>query len=221
MQTVENAARSILKKIPAHLRGHDNRVDRAALRTTPISLPEELRPFLLVWKDRPEDFDSPLLPFQGNEDQIGDVIGNPVASKYLFLCTMERDSIVDRVRRRLCYIFFYLVKDHVQGHGPLTQETILSLSRLIKSTRGIQSDEALIQRKLGSWIDAGERLWLISKDLGGFGIVFLLPEDIGENVFVKPDWSHIYRDSFSDTSLAGNRTYQNPRLRDEIAYCAL
>ena len=220
MQMIEDATRSILKKVPAHLRGHDNRVDRAAMRTTPISLPEELRPFLLAWKDRPEDFESPLLPFQESDYQNGDV-GNPVARKYLFLCTMERDSIVDRVRRRLCYIFFYLVKDHVQGHGPLTQETILSLSRLIKSTRAIQSDEAMIQRKLGSWIDAGERLWLISKELGGFGIVFLLPEDIGENVFVKPNWSHIYRDPFSDILLAGNRTYQNPRPRDEIAYCAL
>ncbi|KAJ5852779.1 uncharacterized protein N7529_012164 [Penicillium soppii] len=182
-ETVEDATKSILKKIPAHLRGHDNRVDRAALRTTPICLPEELRPFLLAWKDHPEGFDSPLIPFQGGGNQNGDVASNPVASKYLFLCTMERDSIVDRVRRRLCYIFFYMVKDHVQGHGPLTNDTILSLSLLIQSTRRVQPDEAMIHRKLRMWIDAGERLWLLSKDLGGFGIVFLLPEDIGENVW--------------------------------------
>ena len=63
MQMIEDATRSILKKVPAYLRGHDNRVDRAAMRMTPISLPEELRPFLLVWKDRLEDFEGSLLLF--------------------------------------------------------------------------------------------------------------------------------------------------------------
>jgi hypothetical protein len=73
------------------------------------------------------------------------------------------------------------MKDQLQRDS-FRQDAIVCLSDMIKRTDMVRAGEHEIQRKLRTWVDKGERLWLLSMDLEGPGVLFLLPEDIGENM---------------------------------------
>ncbi|GKZ51991.1 hypothetical protein AbraIFM66951_009086 [Aspergillus brasiliensis] len=179
---IENIARSVVRRIPARISRRQNKVDRAAQINSPIRLPQELQPLLEQWKTLPQEFRL-RLP-ESRDDRQALPVTSPdefVARSFLFLCGIERAVIIEKIRCRLCYVAFYLMKDQLQGDG-FRQDAIVCLSGMIKRTDMVSAGEHEIQGKLRTWVDKGERLWLLSMDLEGPGVLFLLPEDVGENM---------------------------------------
>ncbi|EAW24606.1 putative protein kinase [Aspergillus fischeri NRRL 181] len=179
---IETIARSVVRRIPARISRRQNKVDRAAQIYSPIHLPQELQPLLEQWKSLPQKFPLRLPESQDYGQELP--VKSPdefVAKSFLFLCGIERVMIIEKVRCRLCYVAFYLMKDQLQRDG-FRQDAIVCLSDMIKRTDMVSAGEHAIQRKLRTWVDKGERLWLLSMDLEGPGVLFLLPEDIGENM---------------------------------------
>ncbi|GCB20420.1 hypothetical protein AAWM_03305 [Aspergillus awamori] len=182
---IENIARSVVGRIPARISRRQNKVDRAAQIYSPIRLPQELQPLLEQWKTLPQEFRL-RLP-ESRDDRQALPVTSPdefVAKSFLFLCGIERAVIIEKIRCRLCYVAFYLMKDQLQRDG-FRQDAIVCLSGMIKRTDMVSAEEHEIQGKLRTWVDKGERLWLLSMDLEGPGVLFLLPEDIGENIWLQ------------------------------------
>ncbi|KAI9923379.1 hypothetical protein MW887_009929 [Aspergillus wentii] len=177
---IETIAISTFRKIPSRIRGRGNKVDNAAQNNEPIVLPGDLLPFLEHWKNIPQKFQASLPPSHNYEQALSvNAADDFVARSFLFLCDIETTLTVERVRCRLCYVAFYLMKDQIQYQG-FSHDALVFLSSMIKRAGIVSIDEMAIQEKLRSWVEKGERFWLLSMDLEGPGVLFLLPQDIGE-----------------------------------------
>jgi hypothetical protein len=94
---------------------------------------------------------------------------------FSFTHKLEREnSLVNAVRKRLCYVIYYRCKLLWQNNGR-SKDLVYVLSRLVEQSGLCELQQA--EKSLRGWAERGERYDLLAKDLGGLGALFLLPAD--------------------------------------------
>lgn len=94
-----------------------------------------------------------------------------LATWFEALCDKTEKTHRDRIRDRFYTLLFYLIKnlcDHYACDGLQTFCNMIS--------RPGNLDQGRVKRHLRTYIENGEKYRLLSNDLGGPGILFLLPE---------------------------------------------
>lgn len=179
-----NAAKLIYRHIPAQIRGSKSRAQRAAEGSAPIFLPPVLSPYLKRWRDHPLEFHLPL-PGKRTQNNGQDTDSSALVAAFIRCSSFVDSIVVDKVRLRFYYVMFYLLSKEIIPQGTFNSDVEALLSSTIVRSGLVESDKKNVQVKLHDWIDFGERLWLLSDDLGGPGILFLLPDDIPDNTYVS------------------------------------
>ena len=185
--------RSILARIPdafvRHLRSDKpqrvNKVDRAATKDTVITVSDNIKQCIGQWIRYPKRFqheNMSILPTQQQTTAPMDPLSQ-LALWFLSLANIERGLDINRIRRRFYYLIFYLLKKRCQDDG-FAHDAVVMLTQMIMISGLVPLAEDKIQKSLRTWVEGGERYQLLSNDLGGPGVLFLLPDDMGEQMYV-------------------------------------
>ncbi|WEW56866.1 hypothetical protein PRK78_002321 [Emydomyces testavorans] len=95
-----------------------------------------------------------------------------------FMSLLDKSNLVEaRVRRRFYHLLFYKMK---KACDTVSTDGIQMLTQLIWLSK-VPFTMQEIHDYLPSIVDGGERYSLISEDLGGPGVLFLLPEQKGDS----------------------------------------
>jgi hypothetical protein len=104
----------------------------------------------------------------------------------------------DRIRFRICCVIFYMLFERCQEgltyhvcHAAyaIPQSTFRTgtvLAHIINESNMLSSDKAVNETELNRWVGWGDRYQLLSRQLGGPGNLFLLPDDNTERLSVNP-----------------------------------
>ncbi|KAJ5887373.1 hypothetical protein N7495_007414 [Penicillium taxi] len=109
----------------------------------------------------------------------------PLSDFYQLLVLCENEQRLGRIRLRICYVVFYRLKNAIKpGTQYQYDEISISIAHLIRES-GCKDQIHDIERRVRLWVGLGERYSLIANDLGGLGILYILPEDGGESIWTK------------------------------------
>ncbi|PYH46602.1 uncharacterized protein BP01DRAFT_355596 [Aspergillus saccharolyticus JOP 1030-1] len=158
------------------LRRPQNRVDRTADDIAKIVLDPSLKPCINRWDKNPQAFGGIIKQGEPNSTEE-DLF---LAKCFHLAYEAERENLINSLRLRFCYMFFYRFSQFCSTLIGVNHDTFDVVFRSIKQAGLYQLDETDIRRKLSSWIRYGERFELLVQDLGSPGILFLLPFDHGE-----------------------------------------
>ncbi|KAL2812905.1 hypothetical protein BDW59DRAFT_35571 [Aspergillus cavernicola] len=102
---------------------------------------------------------------------------NQLKDWFDFLIDHPAISLEDKIRRRFCYLLFYEMKQacehYTENAFTMLRNIILHIFPGLRHINHLQS-----------FIDKGERFRLLSDDLGGPGILFILPQEKPETLCV-------------------------------------
>ncbi|EQL29686.1 hypothetical protein BDFG_07739 [Blastomyces dermatitidis ATCC 26199] len=133
---------------------------------------------LSAWKQDPNSFFSLS---GGSKINFNDF---PLARFYNFFGQVEKSQVENTIRARLIRVFFYRL--HTRFHEPYrSTEALARLVHIIIQSGFDVGDVEHVQERLKASVAIGSRYHLIAKDLGGLGVLFLLPDDISANVWEK------------------------------------
>ncbi|OJJ42430.1 hypothetical protein ASPZODRAFT_76868 [Penicilliopsis zonata CBS 506.65] len=177
---IEKVAKSIFRKLPSRIRVQENRVERHSRRVSPIILSPELQPFLNLSQHSPQNFQKSLSALASDEEYV-ELHGYELIARSFLWTDEMKEGTIQKIHCRLSYTIFFLMTMCIQEAGQ-SQDAIASLSQIINGI--LKLHHARVQKKLRSWVEWGERLWLLSQELGGPGVLVLLPNDIGESMYV-------------------------------------
>jgi hypothetical protein len=159
-----------------HKRQRVRKICRAASRNTPIPASDTIRELIEKWRFNEDIFrceeSSILKPIERTSHICG-----PLA---LWFSILHGGSL-SRVHRRFYCLLLFRLSDTCERWG-LSGDGALVLTELILLTGLMHLDKKTILARLRGWIVGGKRYQLLSEDLGGPGILFLLPEEIGEQM---------------------------------------
>ncbi|KAH1966864.1 hypothetical protein KXV80_003701, partial [Aspergillus fumigatus] len=154
------------------------KICRAASRNTPITASDTIRELIEKWRCNKDIFrceeSSILKPIKRTSQVCG-----PLALWFSIL----NEGSLSRVHRRFYCLLLFRLSDTCERWG-LSGDGALVLTELILLTGLIHLDKTAILARLRGWIAGGKRYQLLSEDLGGPGILFLLPEEIGEQIWL-------------------------------------
>ena len=79
---------------------------------------------------------------------------------------------------------FFRLKNAVQpGTQYQYDDASMYIAHLIRDS-GCADSLPDIERRVRRWVGLGERYSLLANDLGGLGVLYLLPDDGGESMYV-------------------------------------
>lgn len=179
---VSNAAKKVFQQVPGHIRGsrRQNAAERAAARTkSKILVPE-------VVKDLQNRQRKALEQDGSSRDTPSDQLMQDcsLAGCYMFVTNIEKNKEFSTIRLRIFYVLFFRLKQSIQPKR-LCADVITLLGRIIYHSGLVKDSKEVVERKLVTWTDRGERYELLAKDLGGLGSLLVLPDDIPESVYVS------------------------------------
>ncbi|KAG0156250.1 hypothetical protein PDIDSM_3427 [Penicillium digitatum] len=109
----------------------------------------------------------------------------PLTDFYNLLVSCESQQQLGKIRLRICYVVFFRLKNSVQpGTQYQYDDASMFIARLIGDS-GCRDSISDIERRVRLWVGLGERYSLLANDLGGLGVLYLLPEDGGESIWTK------------------------------------
>lgn len=187
---VSNAAKKVFQQVPRHIRGscRQNAAERAAARSnSKILVPEVVKDLqnkqrkTLEQDGSPRDrHSSPLLCAPPADQSMQDC---SLAGCYMFVNDIEKNKEFSTIRLRFFYVLFFRLKQSIQPKR-LCADVINLLVRIIYHSGLVKDSKDVVEKKLVTWTDRGERYELLAKDLGGLGSLLVLPDDIPESVYV-------------------------------------
>jgi hypothetical protein len=140
-----------------------------------IIINESIKPLLPSWLENPSTF----LHYSPKNTQFN---GDLPARFYLTLKRLNESRVVDLVRWRFYLLGFYELKKTF-GRQQLRANSGDEFANLIiESELEIDNTQDDVKQNCASWANAGGRYGKIAEELGGKGILILLPEDIHRNM---------------------------------------
>lgn len=100
---------------------------------------------------------------------------SPLVHCYNLVIQSERRRALDQIRLRFLYVAFYRLKKKVQP-GSEYSGAIPFLAQVILETGSIEDPFDIVQQRVRTWVSYGNRYDLIAKDLGGLGVLYVLPD---------------------------------------------
>lgn len=189
-----NAAKKVFQQIPRHIRGtrRQNAAEKAAARSnSKISVPEIIKDI----KNKPgETLGQDSVPYKGYifSSQYTSISNHSMqasslAGYYMLVDNVEKSSDFNTIRLRFLYVLFFRLKQSIQPKR-LCANVISLLVQIIYHSGLVKDSKDIVEKKLVTWTDRGERYELLAKDFGGLGSLFVLPNDIPESVYVSWRW---------------------------------
>ncbi|KAI2735866.1 hypothetical protein DTO013E5_8941 [Penicillium roqueforti] len=109
----------------------------------------------------------------------------PLADFYKLVVLCENQQQLGKIRLRICYVAFFRLKNAVQpGTQYQYDDASMFIAHLIRDS-GCEDSLSDIERRVRHWVGLGERYSLLANDLGGLGVLYLLPQDGGESIWTK------------------------------------
>lgn len=138
--------------------------------TSPIKIDKTIKDFLPLWETDPSAF------FHRPQTQPN-IENNPPAQIYLHLSQLQQTRTVDLVRWRLSLLVFYQLREdfnkkHV--HAGVQDQFV----KIIHQSGLTQETDDEIKQNCTTWAGFGGRYQVLVKELGGRGVLLLLPDDI-------------------------------------------
>ncbi|OQE09333.1 hypothetical protein PENFLA_c107G02405 [Penicillium flavigenum] len=194
------ASKSIYKHIPQRIRqsSRESAIKKAIVRSSQqLQAPQIVQDL----QDKRESLFSLYLPASSEENsggssrtrQIGPSLFHvpnslqacPLADFYKLLVLCENQQQLGKIRLRICYVAFFRLKNAVQpGTQYQYDDASMFIAHLIRDS-GCGDALSDIERRVRRWVGLGERYSLLANDLGGLGVLYLLPEDGGESIWTK------------------------------------
>lgn len=191
------ASKSIYKHIPQRIRqsSRESAIKKAIVRSSQqLQAPQIVQDL----QDKRESLFSLYLPASSEENsggssstrQIGPSLFHvpnslqvcPLADFYKLLVLCENQQQLGKIRLRICYVAFFRLKNAVQpGTQYQYDDASMFIAHLIRDS-GCGDALSDIERRVRRWVGLGERYSLLANDLGGLGVLYLLPEDGGESM---------------------------------------
>lgn len=197
-ETIE-ASKSIYKHIPQRIRRtpRQSAIKKAIARSSQqLQAPqivqdlqdkrESLFPLYLPTSSGESTSDSPgtrqIVPFPCHVPNSSQ--SSPLADFYKLLVLCENQQQLGKIRLQICYVAFFRLKNAVQpGTQYQYDDASMFIAHLIGNS-GCADSLSDIERRVRHWVGLGERYSLLANDLGGLGVLYLLPEDGGESMYV-------------------------------------
>ncbi|KAG0158450.1 hypothetical protein PDIDSM_5964 [Penicillium digitatum] len=109
----------------------------------------------------------------------------PLADFYKLVVLCENQQQLGKIRLRICYVAFFRLNNAVQpGSQYQYDDASMFIAHLIRDS-GCEDSLSDIERRVRHWVGLGERYSLLANDLGGLGVLYLLPQDGGESIWTK------------------------------------
>ena len=119
--------------------------------------------------------------YQTVEQATASVCGYPLAQVYSFLQQVEKRNSQDQIRPRiLLYALGEWAKSRLTGryYNEIVDDFITAIAHSDLDT----NNRDAIRRKLQSWVNKGQRYSQLGEELGGPGVLVLLPETGGSDL---------------------------------------
>ncbi|KAA8641651.1 uncharacterized protein ATNIH1004_011787 [Aspergillus tanneri] len=115
-----------------------------------------------------------------------DYLVDSIAGLYKLITRVEKDHDLCKIRLRLLYVMFYRLKQWVE---PGSQRQYYSATNFIAEVilnDSLSSDPLdKIHSTVRGWIGKGERYERLANDLGGLGVLYILPDYGGETLWTR------------------------------------
>ncbi|KAJ6008524.1 hypothetical protein N7540_012500 [Penicillium herquei] len=103
---------------------------------------------------------------------------------YNVIVCCEEQQQLDRFRCRISCVALFWLKNAIVPGSNYGNDASIFIASVIKDS-GCEDELCIIQNRVRLWIDRGDRYTLIANDLGGVGVLYVLPEDYGESLWTK------------------------------------
>jgi hypothetical protein len=194
MHTIERRAKAltnqnincedpVFPKVPP-----SNAVDRLAAESSPITLPINLKQKIQSWK----------LPWEFLKQCTGapETVYQSLLAKTCYVLRTFNDSVPlrdprrpvlhveDRIQFRICAVLWYILfkqcwlglnRGSNSGESTVHYTSII-LEKIVNNSEILPPRESVSANEIRDWVRKGERYHLLTVDLGGVGILFLLPD---------------------------------------------
>ncbi|KAE8407141.1 hypothetical protein BDV37DRAFT_280397 [Aspergillus pseudonomiae] len=155
------------------IQGSQNRADRVATETSKIVLHPALEPYINKWGGKPQIFGS-------DNSDISSGTKIPFLVRIFRLACNTKESVVEKVRSRFYYVFWYRVYQFYAKEIGTHHDIYTAISICIVQGGLSEFTEEKIRGELVRWVKYGERFELLVRDLGSERVLFLLPFEYGE-----------------------------------------
>lgn len=105
-----------------------------------------------------------------------------LADFYQKLVSCEYQHQLGKIRLRVCYVVFFRLKQAVQPGTQYQYDDVSNFIAHVIRNSGCNDSFTVIEHRVRHWVGLGERYSLLANDLGGLGILYLLPEEGGESM---------------------------------------
>lgn len=139
-----------------------------------IAIDQSVEPLLETWEAAPTTF----LQAPPAKAQLS---GELPAAFYSILRDLNQSRAVDAIRWRFYLVGFYKLKQEL-GKSLLRSEARDAFFDRIVSSNMIDDPPDTVKKNCTTWANAGGRYEKIASELGGMGVLILLPEDIPRNM---------------------------------------
>ncbi|KAE8133849.1 hypothetical protein BDV38DRAFT_257230 [Aspergillus pseudotamarii] len=196
-KTIIKAVKSVCRHIPKDIRGpsRESAVKRTVARPlSRVNISQVVQDLV----DKRETLFPEIQPVQdaghthGPQDSLGTLRpstsnpGNSLARWYELTVDHERQHDLYKIRLRFLYVMFYRLKQWVE---PGSQYQYFSAAEFIAQVilnSGSSSDSLdVVRNRVREWVGHGERYELLAKDLGGLGVLYILPDYGSKSLWTK------------------------------------
>lgn len=186
--------KSVYHHIPKEIRGNNPKsaIQRAATRSrSSVNIPQvvqdlaEKREMLFPKVQNVRDGE----PTYDRQSSLEDLqrfathSDNPLAKWYEFTVDHERKHELYKIRLRFLYVMFYRLKQWIEPESrPRYSNASDFIAQVILNTGSSSDSPEVVRNKVRGWVGHGERYELLAKDLGGLGVLYILPDYGGETL---------------------------------------
>ncbi|KAK2735830.1 hypothetical protein FQN57_001107 [Myotisia sp. PD_48] len=156
-----------------------------------MELPRKLEEVYKKWKSDPlkllkevrgESYDNEfqLSLSRGKEKRIGEEDKSYLAQSYQFVVRLETKNLSGNIRQRIFCVVYYRLKEKLCISYSAYKNDVLRLIAEVILQNLTGGNFGSILADLRSWVNNGERYWLLAQDIGGMGYLLVLPTNVGE-----------------------------------------
>lgn len=127
-----------------------------------------------------------------------------LARCYITIVRYEDRIELDNIRLRLLYVAFYRLKKSLKDYPG----AVSSIADALLSTGLIKDPIDIVRDRVTLWTRRGDRYDLLAKDLGGLGVLYILPDLGGESMLVTISYTDAQVPNVYPDGQGGSRSQQ-------------
>lgn len=194
LQAMQKALKNLQQYIPPDIRGTNRRsalrkeIRRSSIRVDVPQVVQDLQDKReVLFPNRSNTQNVSCAATTQNNDHYSSIVTpsqtNILANCYMLVVNCERQEFLNKIRLRLLYVAFYRVKQNIQpGSQYEYSDAANYIAKAISHAGSVNDSFDTIHLNVRTWIGYGERYSLLANDLGGLGVLYILPENGGETL---------------------------------------